>query len=222
MSASLSTPAYVRLRARLKEEILDGTWPAGEHRTLAALAGRHGVSLSPVREALLGLEGEGLVEMRQHRGAVVPLLDAALLSNLYDLRAALQSLSARRAAEGATEAELRAIAGHAAAFAAAAKQGEPAEALRHNAAFHAAIDAAARNPEAAALLGARTAFATMARLRLGYGPARPKRAAKQHEAIVEALRDREPEEAARAAFAHAEAGKRDLLERLAEQEGRAP
>ena len=95
---SLSTPAYARLREKLREDILSGHWPPGEHRTLAHLAERHGVSLSPVREALLGLEGEGLVEIRQHRGAVVPMLDAKLFDDLYDLRGALQSLLARRAA----------------------------------------------------------------------------------------------------------------------------
>jgi DNA-binding GntR family transcriptional regulator len=147
---------------------------------------------------------------------VVPVLDAALLGDLYDLRGALQSLTARRAAERATGAELKAIAAHAEAFAGAARRGEAAEALRHNEAFHAAIDAAARNPQAAAVLGARTAFVNAVRLRLGYGPARMKRAAKQHEAILEALRDRDPEAAAEAAFAHAEGAKRDLLDRLGE------
>ena len=207
-AAGLSTPAYVLLRDRLRQDILTGGWPPGEHRTLAVLAARHGVSLSPVREALLGI--------RQHRGAVVPLLDAALLGDLYDLRGALQSLTARRAAERATEAELKGIAAHAGAFAGAAKRGDAAEALRHNEAFHAAIDAAARNPQAGAVLGARTAFVNAVRLRLGYGPARLKRAAKQHEAILEALRDRDAEAAAEAAFAHVESAKRDLLERLGE------
>lgn len=213
----LSVPAYARLRDRLRADILAGEWPPGEHRTLAALASRHGVSLSPVREALLGLEGEGLVEIRQHRGAVVPVLDAALLGELYDLRGALQSLMARRAAELATKAELKVIAGHAAAFATAAKRGDPAEALRHNESFHAAIDAAGRNPQAAAILGARTAFVNAVRLRLGYGPARLKRAVKEHEAILDTLQDRDPRAAAEAAFAHVEAARRDLLERLAEE-----
>ena len=129
----LSTPAYARLRDRLRADILAGVWPPGEHRTLATLADRHGVSLSPVREALLGLEGEGLVEIRQHRGAVVPLMDAALLGDLYDLRAALQSLMARRAAERATPAELKLTAAPAAAFAAAAKREAPEEARRFGA-----------------------------------------------------------------------------------------
>ncbi len=216
-AAPISTPAYARLRDRLRQDILSGTWPAGEHRTLARLAERHGVSLSPVREALLGLEGEGLVEIRQHRGAVVPVLDAALFENLYDLRGALQSLLARRATERATPAQVEAIARHEAAYAEAAGRADAAAALAANEAFHDAIDAAAGNPQADALLRARTAFVNAARLRLGFGPGRMREAAAQHRAILAALASRDPEAAAAAAFAHAMAAKRDLIARLSEE-----
>ncbi|MBU8536688.1 GntR family transcriptional regulator [Falsiroseomonas tokyonensis] len=217
-----STPAYAILRDRLRTTILSGAWPPGTHRTLGALALEHRVSISPVREALLSLEGEGLVEIRQHRGAIVPLLDAKLFADLYDLRGALQALMARRAAECATPAQLEGIAAHAAGFAAAAERADAAEALRHNEAFHAAIDSAAGNPQAQAVVAARTAFVNAVRLRLGYGPARLQQAAAQHETILAALRARKPEAAAEAAFGHVESAKRDLLERFAEEQGRTP
>ncbi|MGX9966267.1 GntR family transcriptional regulator [Roseomonas sp. F4] len=215
-----SIPAYAILRDRLRSAILSGSWQPGTHRTLGTLAEEHGVSISPVREALISLEGEGLVEIRQHRGAIVPLLDAKLFADLYDLRGALQSLLARRAAERATPAEIDGIARHAAAFAAAAEREDAAEALRHNEALHAAIDSAAGNPQAQSILAARTAFVNAVRLRLGYGPARMRRAAEQHEIILAALRAGDAEAAAEAAFAHVESAKRDLLERFAEDPGR--
>jgi DNA-binding GntR family transcriptional regulator len=167
-----SIPAYARVRARIRADILAGDWPPGVHRTLSDLARRHSVSLSPVREALLGLEGEGLVEIRQHRGAVVPVLDAKLFDALYDLRGALQSLLARRAAERATPVQVAAMAWHEAAYAAAATRGDATAALDANEAFHAAIDDAADNPQAAALYKARSAFVNAVRLRLGFGAAR--------------------------------------------------
>lgn len=210
----LSTPAYARVRERIRADILGGGWAPGRHVTLAELASRHGVSLSPVREALLHLQGEGLVELRQHRGAVVPLLDAKLFADLYDLRGALQALLARRAAERADAAQLDAVARHEAAYATAAERGDPAAALEANEAFHAAIDAAAGNPQAVALLKARVAFVNAVRLRLGFGHARMREAAAQHRAILRAIRAREPEAAAEAAFTHAMAAKRDLLARL--------
>jgi DNA-binding GntR family transcriptional regulator len=216
MAASASTPAYAILRDRLRAEILAGTWAPGTHRTLSALASAHGVSLSPVREALLGLEGEGLLEIRQHRGAVVPVLDAKLFADLYDLRGALQSLLARRAAERATPAQLAALAQHEAAYAEAAQRQDAAAALLANEAFHDVLEEAADNPQATALYKARSAFVNTVRLRLGFGAARMAEAARQHRAIREAIAARDPEAAAAAAFAHAMAAKRDLIARLEE------
>jgi DNA-binding GntR family transcriptional regulator len=211
---SLSTPAYARLRDRLRGEILSGNWPPGKHRTLSQLAAAHGVSISPVREALLGLEGEGLVEIRQHRGAVVPVMDAKLFADLYDLRGALQALLARRAAERALPALLEALARHEAAYAAAASRGDAAAALEANEAFHDAIEAAADNPQATAIYKARSAFVNAVRLRLGFGARRMEAAAAQHRAILAAIAAGDGEAAAEAAFAHAMAAKADLLAQI--------
>ncbi len=211
---SLSVPAYARLRDRLRRDILAGDWPAGQHRTLAQLAAANGVSISPVREALLGLGGEGLVEIRQHRGAVVPVMDAKLFADLYDLRGAIQALLARRAAERAMPDLLEAMARHEAAYAAAAARGDAAAALEANEAFHDAIEAAADNPQATAIYKARSAFVNAVRLRLGFGARRMEEAAAQHRAILAAIAARNAEAAAEAAFAHAMAAKADLLAQL--------
>ncbi|WP_376099057.1 GntR family transcriptional regulator [Roseomonas sp. CCTCC AB2023176] len=218
--ASPSTPAYARMRDVLRAEILDGGWQPGEHRTLSALAGRYRVSISPVREALLGLEGEGLVEMRQHRGAVVPILDAAMLEGLYDLRGALQSLLARRTAERAAPEVLAILTEADAGYRDAARRGDAEAAIRHNDTFHEAIELGAGNAQASAVYRARSAFVNTARLRLGFGPNRMEEAAEQHGAILHAIAARDAEGAAAAAFAHAMAAKRDLIARLNDEKAR--
>jgi DNA-binding GntR family transcriptional regulator len=209
-----STPAYAILRDRLRGEILSGDWAPGSHRTLGAIAGAHGVSISPVREALLSLAGEGLVQMREHRGAVVPVLDAKLFDNLYDLRGALQALLARRAAERATDAQITGMALHEQAYAAAAARGDAVAALEANEAFHDALEEAADNPQATALYKSRSAFVNAARLRLGFGAGRMTEAAAQHRAILSAIRSRDAEAAATTAFHHSMSAKMDLLQRL--------
>lgn len=211
---SASTPAYAILRDRLRGEIISGNWVPGTHRTLSAIAGDHGVSISPVREALLSLAGEGLVEMREHRGAVVPVLDAKLFDNLYDLRGSLQGLLARRAAERATVAQIAEMARHEQAYADAAARDDVVPALDANEAFHDALENAADNPQATALYKSRSAFVNAARLRLGFGVGRMAEAAAQHRAILSAIRDRDAEAAAVAAFQHSMSAKKDLLERL--------
>ncbi len=209
-----STPAYAILRDRLRGEIISGAWVPGTHRTLGTIAGAHGVSISPVREALLSLAGEGLVQMREHRGAVVPVLDAKLFDNLYDLRGALQALLARRAAERATEAQIADMARHERAYAKAAARGDAVAALEANEAFHDALEDAADNPQATALYKSRSAFVNAARLRLGFGAGRMEEAASQHRAILAALRARDAEAAAVASFNHSMSAKKDLLQRL--------
>ncbi len=213
-SANASTPAYAILRDRLRGEIVSGNWAPGTHRTLGAIAGLHGVSISPVREALLSLAGEGLVQMREHRGALVPVLDAKLFDNLYDLRGSLQALLARRAAERATEAQIAEMALHEKAYAKAARRSDAAAALEANEAFHDALELAADNAQATALYKSRSAFVNAARLRLGFGSGRMVEAAAQHRSILEAIRVRDAAAAAELSFNHSMSAKKDLIKRL--------
>jgi DNA-binding GntR family transcriptional regulator len=89
----------LRVRDQLQREILTGALVPGERLRAEALAQRFGTSRTPVREALLSLAAEGLVELEPHRGAVVRPFDAAGLVELYELRAVIEPYAAFRAAE---------------------------------------------------------------------------------------------------------------------------
>jgi len=88
----------VRVRDELEHAILEGVLRPGERLRAEALAQRFGTSRTPVREALLQLEAQGLVEVEPNRGAVVKAFDAADLLDLYELRALLEPHAAARAA----------------------------------------------------------------------------------------------------------------------------
>jgi DNA-binding GntR family transcriptional regulator len=88
----------VRVRDELQHAILEGVLRPGERLRAEALAQRFGTSRTPVREALLQLEAQGLVEVEPNRGAVVKAFDAADLLDLYELRALLEPRAASRAA----------------------------------------------------------------------------------------------------------------------------
>jgi DNA-binding GntR family transcriptional regulator len=88
----------VRVRDELQHAILEGVLQPGERLRAEALAQRFGTSRTPVREALLQLEAQGLVEVEPNRGAVVRAFDAADLLDLYELRALLEPAAAARAA----------------------------------------------------------------------------------------------------------------------------
>jgi DNA-binding GntR family transcriptional regulator len=52
----------------LRDEVLAGRLPAGRHVTVKEIAEQYGVSATPVREALVDLSAQGLVDMEHHRG----------------------------------------------------------------------------------------------------------------------------------------------------------
>lgn len=75
----------------LREKILSGEIKAGQPLRQAALASELNVSRIPVREALLQLEGEGLVIFEPHKGATATELNADQVDELFELRAILES-----------------------------------------------------------------------------------------------------------------------------------
>src|SRR4051794_20406863 len=84
---------------RLKAEILAGERAAGTKLRQVEIAQAYGVSTTPVREALAALQREGLVQHHPQRGAVVFLPSVEDLRHHYEIRAALESLAAAKAAE---------------------------------------------------------------------------------------------------------------------------
>jgi len=83
----------------LRTQIIDGTLAPDERLSEPALAARLGVSRTPVREALRRLEAETLVVEQPTGGVRVAPLDVADARQVYEVRARLEGLLARRAAE---------------------------------------------------------------------------------------------------------------------------
>ena len=67
----------------LREKILSGEIKAGQPLRQAALADELNVSRIPIREALLQLEGEGLVAFEPHKGATATELNADQVDELF-------------------------------------------------------------------------------------------------------------------------------------------
>ena len=74
----------------LREKILSGEIVAGQPLRQAALADELNVSRIPVREALLQLEGEGLVSFEPHKGASATELNVEQVDELFELRAMIE------------------------------------------------------------------------------------------------------------------------------------
>lgn len=105
----LAGNASVAVAEMIRQAIVGGTYAPGARLKEEELARELGISRTPVREALLVLQAEGLVEAAPNRGATVRVHDAGDLDDLYQLRALLEGYAARRAAARATKTLVRAL-----------------------------------------------------------------------------------------------------------------
>jgi DNA-binding GntR family transcriptional regulator len=98
------------LRHDVRREILamifDGRLPAGERINERDVGAQLEVSRTPIREALLGLEGEGFVESRPARGFAPVPLSARDVNEVYPMVAALEILAVRSAPPERVRAQL--------------------------------------------------------------------------------------------------------------------
>jgi DNA-binding GntR family transcriptional regulator len=81
----------------LREAIRSGELKAGQPLRQDELAGQFGLSRIPVREALRQLEGEGLITVNPHRGAMVSILSSGELQEVCEIRVALECTAIRLA-----------------------------------------------------------------------------------------------------------------------------
>lgn len=105
--ASRFSAATVAERAadELRRKIMSGELPEGAQLRQDAIAAELGISRIPVREALVQLEGEGLVRIIPHKGAVVSELSIAEISELFMLRGLLEPLLLKKSAPKLTQAD---------------------------------------------------------------------------------------------------------------------
>jgi DNA-binding GntR family transcriptional regulator len=141
--------ARTNLREQIKDvllqRIVEGSYPPGSRIVETRVAQELGVSQGPVREALRDLEQLGCVVHEPYRGCSVRAFSVDELLDAFPVRAALEALAARLAAERITDAELDALAELLDGMRLAARRGDAHDQSQANASFHATIVRAARN-----------------------------------------------------------------------------
>lgn len=84
---------------KIREDILNNKYTAGDKIVEAKLAEELGVSRTPVREALKQLELDGLVDNIPNRGVVVKGISNQDIHDIYTIRVAIEGIAARWAVE---------------------------------------------------------------------------------------------------------------------------
>jgi DNA-binding GntR family transcriptional regulator len=139
--STLTTRALEALRAA----IVEGRLEAGERYSVAQLAERFGVSRTPVREALLVLERQGVVRFERNRGVRVLETTAHDLEEVFELRLLLEVPATRRACELLDDDDLAALDHELGAMSALASEGDEGAFMAHDKAFHEVILRASGN-----------------------------------------------------------------------------
>ncbi len=142
-ATSLADRAYVAIRDRLIMLDIRPGDPIDDDELSRAL----GVGRTPVREALKRLEGDRLVVSYPRRGTFATGMDISDLAHISEIRAQLEPLAARRAAERAVrggQAELEELAAHIEQL--QVTQVDRTELMRWDLAVHRSIYRAAANP----------------------------------------------------------------------------
>ncbi|MCK7514098.1 MAG: GntR family transcriptional regulator [Desulfobacterales bacterium] len=100
------------IAAHLSDEIIEGKIQPGQQIVEADLQRALGVSRAPLREALLKLEGQGLVKIIPRKGTFIRPITPRLIRESFTVRAWMEGLAARLTTAEAGPGPLRSIRGH--------------------------------------------------------------------------------------------------------------
>ena len=180
---------------RLRQEIIDFTLQPGAQLREAELSARLGVSKTPLREALVRLQSDHLVELIPYKGAVVSGYSREDLRSIYQLRELLEGSCARDAAQAATPEDLAELTSVIRRTKAALSSEDRASIATLFYVFDEIIYRQTRNPYIRDLIESLHAHLYRIGQLTVMIPGRLQRSADQHEAIYEAILRREPAEA---------------------------
>lgn len=203
-----------RAYAALREDILTGRLSAGTALSEVDLAERLGVSRTPLRAALARLALEGLVDTTRGRTGVVSAVSAESVTELFELREALETQAARLAARRRDPDVFDALVDRFAAAPELLREGGVEAYYDLVAEFDAALDDALGNAVyRGALDGVRLHLARARRIATD-NPERLVRSAEEHRLICAAIRDGDAALAASATTVHLKASLTTILATL--------
>lgn len=172
----------------LKRSILEGSLPAGTQLLELEAAERLNVSRTPVREAMVRLQQEGMVELRPRHGMRVLPASADDMREIYEVLTALEGKAAELAAQkGLSKAQLAPMRGAVEAMDRALEAGALQDWARADERFHAELVALAGNDRLTAMVGQLWDQAHRARMATLKMRPKPVASNREHKAVVEAI-----------------------------------
>jgi DNA-binding GntR family transcriptional regulator len=186
----------------LRDAIVSGDLLPSERLVEEDLARRLGVGRGAVRMALVRLEHDGLVERERNRGARVRRVSDAEAVEILEVRAALESLAARKAAQRATPKDVRELRAILREMATKRERGDLMAVSDANARLHRRIVEISGHDTVRRMSGMLISQIVRFQYRTVLLPGRPERSHREHAAIVDAIAAGDGEGAERAMRRH--------------------
>jgi DNA-binding GntR family transcriptional regulator len=210
-------PVAESVTRRIRAAILSGDLSPGTRIRQEELAALLAVSRAPVRQALVVLERERLVQTDRCRGTIVAPLDVDLVRDQYQFRGAIERDVAATLAAKATRLKIAGFRDIITAGQEATRKADTGRLLDLDVRFHTALYDATGNRVVRDVMSSQWIHVRRVMGAALTIPGYPEQVWREHEAIVDAIEAREPLLAATRAGAHTEAASRHLQQIVAER-----
>lgn len=200
---------------RLRGLIFDGVLAPGTDHLETELADRLGLSRTPVREALVALEAQGLVDIRPRKGVRIRPISPSDMDEIYDILTELEALAAANAArQGYKVADLAVLSGAIDDMDTALAHADRISWAEGDARFHQELMHLGGNQRAQSIVAMMEDQVRRARLITLHLRPDPKGSNLDHRAVFMAIATGQADEARRIHHAHRQTAKRVLLDLL--------
>ena len=190
-----------RVFHRLREDILNGKYADHEELKEVAIGEELGVSRTPVREALRQLELEGLIQIIPNKGAYVVGISAGDVRDIYMIRSRLEGLCARWACENISKEQMEELEEIVYLADFHEKKGHAEQLAELDNRFHTTLYESCNSKMLEHLLKDYHQYVWRIRQKTLAGK-RGKDSNNEHRAIMEAIRDNDPDRAEEIANSH--------------------
>jgi len=207
----IETPSLDKLAYdQIKEAILTFQFLPNQALIEGELASQLAISKTPVRDALMRLEKEGLVVRKPYKGTYVSDINNQDMANIFQIRMSLEGLAIRLATSLLTEDDLRQLEGLLDSHKEALAARDFIRVSKINSEFHNAIINRCANPLLQQMLHNLDDHLKRYRLLSISQGSRMDKSVPEHRSIFSALQQRNPEKAEQAMRSHLESAMSDL------------
>lgn len=179
------------IKEKIRLDILQGVFPPGEKLTLSFLSKRYESSHMPVREALRALNGEGLLSFEANQGATIRAIDANFIETIFEVRCALEGLTARKATSQITATEISELRHYQSELEKAALANDAAAVFKNNRLFHSVIHTASGLSYVSEISQIHSPLIGSLWAKLGYGAERLQSVVIEHRLMIQLIEERD-------------------------------